>query len=336
MSDDSDEISNPIEKYKELPDVIKDQLASIAADFERDESVIKLNKKYLDAYWKKIIKKYGQRHSEKMLKRAVFFTAIFDTTIPAYFLSRSRYFKNMECYNNDNFRIKLDRILVKGRHVHLLYGELLIEEQNGEENKDVVVKYYESSRKDTQFEVQIYRDLRKMKCPLPWFASSFKFWESPVLVLEVLEKLNKNDDEFQVAIDVMKALTYVHQIGVHNDIKPGNVMKKRRPDGSYEYLLIDYGGVANKRLDYGWRRWIWSPKWTSQSPHISNQVTTAKNDFLELGYTMKTLQNLTTKDDNIRKGFTGKLAKYMKRVKEVDPKRIVPKDYRDLVDILKS
>ena len=166
--------------------------------------------------------------------------------------------------------------------------------------------------------------------------------------MEKLFPITKDDNEFEVALEVMKQLVYLHQFGIHNDIKPGNIMK-RIVNGKPKYLLIDYGGVATQRLSYGFKRWIWSPKWTSQELHGKNQVTTAKNDFIELVYTMKTIQNMRNgedkrhrrnkdgeEEDNIRTGFVGRLAKLHDRVEQVNPKDIKEEDYLDIIRILEK
>ena len=199
----------------------------------------------------------------------------------------------------------------------------------------IVVKWYQSNKRDTLYEIGIYKKLRHLKCPVPWFSSTYEFWNSPVLVMERLQGLTKEDDEFEVAIEVIKQLRYLHQFGIHNDLKPGNIMK-RMQNGKPVYFMIDHGGVATQPLGYGYRRWIWSPKWTCQRPHASNQITTPKHDFIELGYTMKTMQNWTTGDNHIRSGFTDKLAKYMDRVVRIDEKNVTGKDYDDLIELLKE
>ena len=71
-----------------------------------------------------------------------------------------------------------------------------------------------------------YFKLRHMKCPLPWISSSFKLLDKPVLVMEKLLSLGEDDDEFQMAIDVIDQLRYLHQFAVHNDIKPGKYHEK--------------------------------------------------------------------------------------------------------------
>jgi hypothetical protein len=114
-----------------------------------------------------------------------------------------------------------------------------------------------------------------------------------------------------------------------------------------KYVMIDFGGIAYSRLSYGWKRSIWSPFWCSQPIRGKNQVTTAKNDFLELGYTMKTLENNRNgvykrvrygerKLDPIRTGFSGKLKRYMDRVELIDERNIREQDYKDIQEILHS
>jgi serine/threonine protein kinase len=204
--------------------------------------------------------------------------------------------------------------------------------------RPVVVKWYQSSKRDTTYELNFYQKLRGMGCDVPWFSSHYNFWGHKVMVLEKLSPLTQYDDEFKMGVHIIQQLRLLHRMGVHCDIKPQNVMKRQINKRTAQYLLIDFGGVATERLSYGYRRWLWSPKWTSQTPHEADQVVTEKNDFLELAYTMRAMQNWrdshNQSDGDVKRGFTGRLARYLKRVEEIDKRHVRDQDYTDLLRIL--
>lgn len=312
--------------YHNLPPPLKKQLSLLSSEFEDDPDVKSLaNELYRRAY--RYYKRNSYRTTTLNLKKIAHRIAML-RSIPSGDLLDEKWFPYVSCYDHRGHTVTLEKEITHGRYVYVIQGKL-----DGE--IPVVVKWYQSNRRDTLYEISIYKRLRKMGCDTPWFSSSYRFWEAPVLVMEKLHPLSKDDNEFVVASEIMQQLTYLHQFGVHNDIKPNNIMK-RISRGKAKYFLIDHGGVATVRLSYGYKRWIWSPKWTSQKMHAPNQVTTAKNDFLELAYTMKTIQNWRTGDDKIRSGFSGRLAKFVERVEKINPRDITEKDYTDLMKILQE
>lgn len=311
---------DPVEFYKHLPKVLKVQLAEIAKYFEDDDKLDRLADKIYDRTKK-------DRRNHRSIEKIVFRLAMLKGLCSDYFI-REKWFPTVKAYDHRGHSVRLEKMISVGRHVYVVLGI--------NDNEDpVVMKWYQSQNRNTEFEISIYQRLRRNNCITPWFSSSYKFWDFPVLVMEKLTPLDKDDDPYQVGVAVMQQLRYIHDFGIHNDIKPGNIMK-RMVDGNPTYLIIDHGGVTTERLGYGYRRWIWSPKWTSQTPHTRNQVTTPKNDFIELGFTMKTLQNMTTKEKEIRSGFKGRLSAFMDRVHKVDKKHIKESDYDDLIYILKN
>lgn len=313
---------NPLEIYYQLPEPLKKQMAKISDKLEGDSEIKKETEKM---YSKMKHNKHNLTSAE--IKKIAQRLAVLKAIPPEYLLEHENFWPHVSCYDDKGHQVTLKKVISKGRHVVVLEGLL-------DNEIPVVVKWYESDRRDTSYEISIYTRLRKMKeCQTPWFSSTYKFWDFPVLVMEKLDPLQKEDDEFAMAKDVLEQLITMHKFGVHNDIKPGNVCVRRLKDGSCVYLVIDFGGFTMQKLSYGYLRWIWSPKWTSQKPHGKNQVTTAKNDFIELVFTLKTMQNWRTGDDKIRTGFTGYLAKMWERVEQVDPRNIKLKDYQDLIDI---
>lgn len=312
--------SDPVKVYKSLPEVLKVQLAKMTRYFEDDDKIDRLAEKIYHNAKK-------NRRNHKNIDIIVFRLAMLKGLCSNYFI-REKWFPVAKAYDHRGNSVRLEKIISVGRHVYVVLGI--------NDNEDpVVMKWYQSQNRNTEFEISIYQRLRRDHCITPWFSSSYRFWDFPVLVMEKLTPLDKDDDPYQVGVAVMQQLRYIHKFGIHNDLKPGNIMK-RMVDGEPIYLIIDHGGVTTERLAYGYRRWIWSPKWTSQEPHTRNQVTTPRNDFIELGFTMKTLQNMTTKEKEIRSGFKGRLSAFMDRVNRVDKKHIEDADYEDLIKILQN
>lgn len=193
-------------------------------------------------------------------------------------------------------------------------------------------------------ETEISAILADLGGETPIFFEDVSFWGSPVLVMEQLQPLDASDSPFEVGIQILKTLQLLW--GVHCDIKPGNIMKRvvdrfGVPLPKPQYLLIDYGGFTDKIKHYGFERYVWSKSWSSQMIE-PGQITTKKNDLLELGYTMRGLElriqnpNLIfTGNDVQREFFSGtKLFEYMEAVRQLD-ERLEP-DYALLIEILKK
>lgn len=262
---------------------------------------------------------------ERLLKNV---NALLDKDIKSILTSNK--IKMFRCVSEDGPYIDFQKVLCANSKSVLISGLM-----NGIE---VVVKWYKGDKRDCSYEANLYEKLKELGCNLPWFCTKFKFLNHQVLALEKLEKLDIHDEEFNIGIAVLDQLIYIHKIGVHCDIKPLNIMK-RVHKGKTTYFLIDFGGLTTKKLDYGYSRWLWSPKWCSQKSHVKKQITTAKNDFIELGYTMKAIQNwkiYNGKDGEYKTGFTGRLAKYMQRVNKIDPySPMRDKIHEELKSILK-
>ena len=307
--------------YDSLPDPLKDQLKVLENRF-RDDSDIK-------PVAQALYQQYGKKHRHHPhIKSIIFRVAMLKVISPDYLFNK-KYFQHVYAYDDKGHVVTFDKIMTTGRHVVLLLGRL----PNGIQ---VVVKWYQSHKRDTQYEIDIYKKLRGIGTPMPWFSSSYKFWNAPVLVMEKLEAIDASDNEYEVGKQVLEQLPYLHSFGVHNDLKPGNILARHNPDGSKIYFVIDYGGVATERLGKMYKRWIWSPKWTSQISHKPNQQTSSFYDAVELGYTMKSIANFRTGEKEIREGFRGTLAKYMNRVAKIDKVGLCEKDYHDLISVLKE
>jgi hypothetical protein len=126
--------------------------------------------------------------------------------------------------------------------------------------------------------------------------------------------------------------------------------------GDWEYIVIDYGGMTTERLEKGekkgWKRSVWSPKYTCQKPHPEEpQVTTQWHDFKEIGYMMKEIQNMRVKHESkkksksktkdsdrlpIRTDFKGRLLVYMNFLETINKYNVKSEDYDNLISICRT
>ncbi|SPN79902.1 Protein kinase [Cedratvirus Zaza IHUMI] len=297
-----------------LKDLIREK--EVIEFIEKNESHLRLNE---------------QEH----ISRAELYRAAVLCAIPSTRLFEKEFLSRVCCYHYlkpDKYYL-IERVVNKGQYVRIGFTKSALVDNftklatdnftactSGYTSRDaLVVKWFRNQDMDITFEMGLYKKLRLLGCPLPYFSCSYRFWKDKVLLMEELESLSEEDDPYQVGVCVLEQLSYLHTFAVHSDIKPNNIMRKGK-----RYYLIDFGGVALKRLDYGYKRWNWSEKWTSQKMHVKNQITTAKNDLIELGYTLNyleqrhspLLESVHRKDP--RSGFQGKLAEYMNEVRRLD------------------
>ena len=308
-----------LEYYKKLPKILRKQLKSLEPSFQYDHDVTPVARD--------LQRRYGNdmRNNPK-IRNIALRIAMLKVISPIYLLTK-KWFPYVCVYDNESDNtITLKKLIKMEDNVAVLKGIT-----NG--GMSVIVKWFGSPKRTTEYELNVYKKLQKMKCPLPEFCLTCYFWNTRVLVMEVLEPLEDYDDEFRMGREVLDQLRYLHKFAVHNGLKPDNVMKKKI-DGIYQYFLIDYGGVAQEKFRYGYKRWLWSPHWTCQPKRTPNQVTTPKHDFIELGYTMKAIQNLRTGKDDVRSHYKGKLKDYMYAVESMDARRIKDSDYDSLISIL--
>jgi serine/threonine protein kinase len=217
----------------------------------------------------------------------------------------------------------------------------------------VIIKFFEHGHHNVSDEIHIYEKIRKAGGDTPWFSKNYEVWGEPVLIMQKLDKITTDDNEYKIGIDVINQLRYIHKFGVHSDIKPSNVMKCNFKN---KYFLIDNGGVTTDKLAYGYRRHTWTERWTSQKMHPTdenentlNQITTSKHDLVENVFMMRGIQivreNFPGKTvrvhlqdgDNPQKGIRGILRLYCEKLAPIDRKKPVSDgDYDALIAILRG
>lgn len=321
--------------YNNLVDPLKTQLKTLDENLGESHKIRRIVRDLYKNISKNEIKNKSKR--KKVARRMAFLE------IKVRKLLSEKYMNFIHGYNDSGETINFQKMLHEDDHVRVMSGISL------PSNTAVVSKWYKSKRKTIQFEIDIYNRMKQLGAPLLQYSTKFKVMNDPLLVMEKLENLTGEEDEFELGKQVLQQLQYLHTFTVHNDLKPGNIMKKITPE-STSFYLIDFGGCASLRLSYGYKRSCWTPYYCSQSiSKKEKQITTAKSDLIELGFTMKGLQNMRNGnykkvrfgdkkkgDDPIRTGFEGKLAAYIDRCNLIDETKIVKKDYDDLLLILQS
>lgn len=210
--------------------------------------------------------------------------------------------------------IKLNKIVAKSKNVVVCDGKI--------DDRDVIIKV--ALDQEMKTEAKIYEDLESKRCSVPWTGKRYYLMDYPVVVMEKLRDLTHTDDPYEMAIQILDQLYFVHKYhGVHCDIKPDNILAKD-VDGKTYYYLIDFGGCSRTPLDKGFIRDVWTRDWASQRSGVDNQLTTASNDFEELMYVTRWLQicNYEKKisdmePKNYKKTFTGRLARCMELIRSM-------------------
>lgn len=219
----------------------------------------------------------------------------------------------------------LNNLYVSNQSLHKIYFKfpLSINDSRyvyvGEDDKNkFVIKWISHKTKSVTYEMKILEFLKYHGVKLFAFNNEYMFWDEPVLCMEKLTKINGSENENIVGRQILQILKKIHQFGVHSDIKPDNIMKKNN-----EYYLIDFGGFSMKKLKHGYHRNCWSKNWASQERTL-DQVTTYKNDLIELSYTLNALrlskQKIKHTYGNVKTILpqNKKIYKYYNMVKSID------------------
>lgn len=230
-------------------------------------------------------------------------------------------------------------------------------DKKGKKLKQYVAKWVPSylGAEGIEHEMERWDLLKKTGAKLPEYFTGFTFWNTPIMIMQQLLPLDKFDNCYEVGLQVLDFLEKVHVLGVHNDLKPENIMKSYTDSKKIEYFVIDYGGFTMEKRHYGFKRKTWSTRWTYQT-EASNQVTTPKYDLLELGGTMKGMQLLdpNVAEDISKYGNTNEaketllknyvhtfynqhpLIPFMEVLYAIPDDKITPKVYSQLRTILKT
>lgn len=220
----------------------------------------------------------------------------------------------MICYNDKEI-ITIQKHLGAAPDQYVFQGIRLSDEQ------PVVIKWYKEAE-EIEKEISYMNQACLARVPLPWFDTSYYFWDRPVLVMELLEPLTRGQENIrELGLQLLLILERLHTFAVHNDIKPENIMKK-----DSRYYLIDFGDIAVTPKGYGKERRVWSPLWSSQVPEMG-QITTPKYDLIELVYTLRYLADDTVGDINIRNITQEPWVTLLNHIRRVPETRAMPYDF---------
>lgn len=154
----------------------------------------------------------------------------------------------------------------------------------------------------------------------------YNFWGLPVLIKEQLLPLDLNDfkpkNVYTLGIKILNTFKSLHTFGILNDLSIDNIGKNLKG----EYHILNYSNMANTELYYGYRRTYWNNLWSSQVTE-TEQVTTAVNDLLELGYLLNYMLNVNE--------FGSQIPELKTTVKEIDEIR-TPVIHKYITEIKKT
>jgi hypothetical protein len=339
-------IDNILKHMQKLEKVVHIQLVQLQPFFQNHERV--------NAMYKQILRHSHGFKLTKEHKDEIFRYCMLKKLSVMRVTGQDEYLPSLVCYDKNGMPlVELRNTIVKGSHVRLVNGRLLdpalqIVPQMRTLPECVVKIYY--SKKHNQirtcdFEVQVYEELG---CPSPYIPIEAYIWTGArVLVMKKMTPLSHEfDDGHEVGRQVLPQLQKVFELPrTHSDIKPQNIMAEANPaDGgkTHIYKLIDFLGCSKK-----WgsnpgmlERRTYSPHWTSQDK-THDIDTSAKNDLIELGYTMNSLVGKSRlgdkKEFDVKENMlSGRLTKYMNYVKKLPDNHfaITPKVITDLQNIL--
>ncbi len=303
-------------RYERLPPPIRDHVRALHRHFARrprskrslEDSSHVDDHRVVRHYYRRLVTETRARRYTARRCTLLFRYALMRTLLARYVLSERDALARIQCNNARGGTVTLRSVLFTGKRSVVFSGvERRAQATGGHMQRPVVVKWYQSDERTIEQETSVYDRLDRLGAPTPWFSGSYTFenvWRTPVLVLEQLRKLDERDDACAMGVQLLEQLRVLHQFGLHNDIKPGNVMVRDADadaDHARRYFLIDHGGVAERALAYGRERRIWTQKFASQpmlewrrdtrtqreyQAHARHQISTAAHDLIELGYTL--------------------------------------------------
>ena len=249
-----------VEEYDQTIEPLKEQLDNVYRSFLDNKKVQELYRQRVSKYKHSNSSSHSKSSTlKKKDQRKLFKISVLQSISPMEILE-PKWYPSIGCYSDHDEayhgQIQLLKLIKKGKHAFVIEG-VLEHSPNPKSTKvvqkPVIVKWYQSPKRNITYESNAYKKLEELGCPLPWFSACYRVWDSPVLVMEKLINLAPNDDEYMMGIHVINQLRFLHTFCVHCDIKPQNIMKRETDDG-IEYLLIDFGGISKERLEHGYRR----------------------------------------------------------------------------------
>jgi hypothetical protein len=261
--------------------------------------------------------------------------------------------KVVYAYNDRGERIYIQEILRfdNSQHVGLGFQSTSSPEmckskrESDEETTMWVVKWNIEPESGEEMTFQAFKKWRQVSntgANVPKIYTDFYILDFPVIVVEQLTPLDASDYNQKLVMSIVSYIEKIIPIGVNNNIKPSNIMKRINKDSSITYIVTDVEMMTTEEKAYGYKRYSWSPEWTSQVVDI-NTITTVKNDLLEFGYTLNYLAQMQDAQAELDLAqqiriieMPEELNDWMERVRIIDEQNIKLVDFIELKKMSQS
>lgn len=261
--------------------------------------------------------------------------------------------KIIYAYNGAGNRIYIDQILRFDQDQHVGIGRMTkndtpvrcYDDANEEEKnqKDQwIVKWNttpEFGEGLTLEEMDNWKLIESTGATIPKILTGFMILDFPVVVMERLFPLESIDYNQKLVMSVVSFIEKLLPIGVNNNLKPSNIMKRIDKNNEITYLVSDVRLMTTIPLFYGYKRLTWSPFWASQVMDL-NTITTVKNDLLEFGYVLTYLSqmNKVNNDEEYLELLNrirvmdkpNEILDWMNRIRIINEQDIQMKDFLDI------
>jgi hypothetical protein len=211
--------------------------------------------------------------------------------------------KVIYAYNGCGNRIYLDQILRFDQDQHVGIGMMTknntpvlckTDKSDDENIEKWIVKWNttpEVGENLTLEESEKWKLIESTGAHIPKVLTGFMILDFTVVVMERLYPLEPQDYNQKLVMSITSFIEKLLPIGVNNNLKPSNIMKRIDKNNEITYLVSDIRLMTTLPLFYGYKRLTWSPFWASQVMDL-NTITTVKNDLIELSYVLTYLSQM--------------------------------------------
>jgi hypothetical protein len=318
-----DQKSNPNESL--LPEEAQAQIISVFYSLSKEDQ---------NKFWMYSVENMENLdYANTILQIAEFYGILRNSVaLEQYLLDQSIY-----VYHPLGDKIIIDQILRFDNEQHVAIGKMV------GSATEWVIKWNvheedQMGEKLTREEISRWKTLKNMGAEVPTLLDGFMILDFPVLVMEKLEALEPQDYNQKLVLSVISFIEKIHPMGVLNNLKPPNILKKIKGDET-KYYIADIGMMTTEEKNYGYQRFSWCPIWASQVVD-SDEITTIKNDLLEFGYILNWLsfgkEILDAKrSENIKHNVRilprkQEVYDWLERVRIINEQDIQMKDFMDL------
>lgn len=269
---------------------------------------------------------YGYRSSTTPIKTNIrnMEDLNFDTSSRGPTIHSSRYQRGLKTDQLDSVRFFAPIRTVTSTNLSSILEVTLLKnieplQMVSESQKTMIVKI---SREDCLLnEISIYEQLLDTDFDLPLVLLGFKYLGDPVILMERLISLDESPVQIDnILISIIGQLKILHEIGVHCDIKPSNILYSPR---TQKYHLIDFGGVVSEQS----KRFTYTRSFACQ--RSTSKEPSKKADLIELLYT---INHIISQNDHHHR-FDGVLKKIWMYVCKLS--EITPSTYDQIIDLIR-